>query len=192
MRNFTETDRSDHAWLQMTIAIGYRHLDRKDPVSRVGGRRDALHLTLDRRGIIPRLNQQLLPYTNAIENIVGRTKGHLYAIDISDRKSRRGRRHEASLINVPAENVAGERSLQVGVTKKQLSLAERCLCVERRSVSCIENCLRLFVVRLGETLRRIQRFRSLEVVIGLGVLRHSLIDLGLRLRDLVLQIFPAN
>src|SRR5712691_9046685 len=112
-------------------------------------------------------------------------KGHLYAIDIGDRKSRCRRRDEAALIDVPAENVAGERSLEIGVAKKQLGLADGRLCIDHGSASRIESRLRLFEVRLGNTLRRIKRLRSLKVLIGLCVLRDSLIDLGLCLRDLV-------
>ncbi len=52
--------------------------------------------------------------------------------------------------------------------------------------------LRLIVSWLGDALRRIEGFRSLEVLIGFGVLRHGLIELGLRLCHLILQIFPSN
>src|SRR6266850_7475140 len=36
MRNFTDTDRSDHAWSQTTIAIAYCHFNGKDSVSYIG------------------------------------------------------------------------------------------------------------------------------------------------------------
>src|SRR4029077_19247303 len=78
------------------------------------------------------------------------------------------------------------------VSKRQLGLKERGLGVVRRGARCVECCLRLIVVRLGEALRRIESLRALEVLIGLGVLRRSLIELGLRLCHLILQIFPSN
>src|SRR6266852_1253002 len=114
---------------------------------------------------------------HAIEDIVGCAEGHLDTIDIGNRKSSCGGRDEAALIDVSAENVARERSLQVGIAKKQLGLADRCLCIDHGSARRIESRLRLFEVRLGNTLRRIKRLRSLKVLIGLGVLRDSLIDL---------------
>src|SRR5882724_1605613 len=88
--------------------------------------------------------------------------------------------------------VDGDTRLQVSVSECQLGLKERGLGIVHRSARRIEACLRLIVVWLGETLCRIEGFRSLEVLIGSGVLREGLVELGLRLRYLILQVFPAN
>src|SRR5258708_33294969 len=43
VRNFPQTDRSDHARLQMTVAIADGHFNREDSVSRIGCWADACH-----------------------------------------------------------------------------------------------------------------------------------------------------
>src|SRR6266852_8363795 len=95
MRNVTQTDRRDHAWPQMTLAIAYGHFNGKDSISRIGRWGDASDPPLHRSGIILCLDRQFLSQTYSTENIVRGTKGYLYATDISDRKSIRGRRHQA-------------------------------------------------------------------------------------------------
>src|SRR2546421_9404098 len=60
MRNFTETDRRDHAWPQMTVAIAYRHFNGKDSVSYIGSWGDACDSSLERSGIILYLDRQFL------------------------------------------------------------------------------------------------------------------------------------
>src|SRR6266404_7694 len=59
--NFTKTDRSYHPWLQMTVAITYGHLNRKDSVSRIGSWGDASNPPFHRSGIILCLDPQFLP-----------------------------------------------------------------------------------------------------------------------------------
>src|SRR5882724_8906462 len=96
MRNFTETDRSDHARSQTTVAIAYCHFNGKDSVSYIGRWGDACNPPLHWSGIILCLDRQFLSQTYSTENIVGGAKGYLYATDVSDRKSIRGRGHQAS------------------------------------------------------------------------------------------------
>src|SRR6266446_8345851 len=48
MWNFAETDRSDHAWPQMTVAIAYGHFNGKDSVSWIGRWGDARDRPLHR------------------------------------------------------------------------------------------------------------------------------------------------
>src|SRR5260370_14061435 len=60
MRNFTETDRSDHAWPQVMVAIAYGHFNRKDSVSYIGSWGNACNLPLHRSGIILCLDRQFL------------------------------------------------------------------------------------------------------------------------------------
>src|SRR6266446_9000971 len=60
-RNFTKTDRSDHAWPQVTVAIVYRHFNGKDSISYIGSWRDASDSPLERSGIILCLDRQFLP-----------------------------------------------------------------------------------------------------------------------------------
>src|SRR5260370_24055429 len=63
MWNFTKTDRSNHAWFQMTVAIAHGHFNGKDSVLYVGSRGDACNPPLHRSGIILCLDPQLLPET---------------------------------------------------------------------------------------------------------------------------------
>src|SRR6266550_8521062 len=104
----------------MAVMIVYGHLNGKDSVSCISGWGDAGNTPLHRSSIIFCLDLQFLPKTHPTENIVRGTKGYLYATDIGDRKSIGGRRHQASQIYIPAEDVSRERHLQVGVSKRQL------------------------------------------------------------------------
>src|SRR6266852_7122318 len=61
MWNFAETDRSDHSWPQMTVAIAYGHFNSKDPVSYIGSWGYACNPPLQRSGVILRLDRQFLP-----------------------------------------------------------------------------------------------------------------------------------
>src|SRR6266478_1850422 len=61
MRNFTQTDRRDHAWPQMTVAISYGHFNGKDSISCVSSWRDASDTPLHRNGVILCLDRQFLP-----------------------------------------------------------------------------------------------------------------------------------
>ena len=49
MRNFAETDRSDHAGLQTTVAIVHGHFNGEDSVSRIGSWGDACDPPLHRK-----------------------------------------------------------------------------------------------------------------------------------------------
>src|SRR5260221_12111335 len=118
MWNFTETDGSNHPRLQMTVAIVYGHFNREDSVSRISARRDTCNPPLHGSGIILCLDRQFLPQTYATENVVRGAKGDLYATNVGDRESIRGRRYQTPQINVPAKDVSRERSLQVGVCKR--------------------------------------------------------------------------
>src|SRR5713226_2446053 len=155
----------------MTVAIVYGHFNGEDSIARIGGWGDASDPPLHRSGIILCLNRQFLSQTYSTENIVRGTKGYLYATDISDRKSIRGRRHKGPQIYISAQNVAGERSRQVGVSQEQLGLKQRRLRIVHRSLRCIESFLRLVEVWLSEAFRRIEGLRSLKILIGSGVLR---------------------
>src|ERR1700693_1932434 len=70
VRDFTETDRSDHARLQMMVAIADGHFNREDSVSRIGGWGDASNPPLHRGGIILGLDRPVLPLTYSTENVV--------------------------------------------------------------------------------------------------------------------------
>src|SRR6478609_392946 len=61
VRDFTQTDRSDHARLQMTVAIAYGHFDGKDSISCVSSWGDASDPPLHGSGVILCLDRQFLP-----------------------------------------------------------------------------------------------------------------------------------
>src|SRR5258708_3832929 len=67
MWNFAQSDRSDHAWLQMTIPIVDGHFNGKDSVSYIGSGRNACDSPLHWSGIMLRLDRQLLPYAHSGE-----------------------------------------------------------------------------------------------------------------------------
>src|SRR6266699_4249501 len=60
MWNFTQTDRSDHARLQMKVAIAYGHFNGKDSISCVSSWGDASDTPLHRSGALC-LDRQFLP-----------------------------------------------------------------------------------------------------------------------------------
>src|SRR5882672_11566492 len=61
MRNFTQTDRRDHAWPQMPVAISYGHFNGKDSISGVSSWGDASDTPLHRNGVILCPDRQFLP-----------------------------------------------------------------------------------------------------------------------------------
>src|SRR5258708_26711078 len=65
VRDFTQTDRSDHARLQMTVAIADSHFNREDSVSRIGGWSDACNPPLLRGRILLCLDAPSPTYTHA-------------------------------------------------------------------------------------------------------------------------------
>src|SRR5262245_10255689 len=117
MRSFAEIYRGNHTRLPATVRIIYSDFYRKGPVARIGGRRDACHSAHNWSDAILRLDLNFLSQANLRKNIVRNPKAHLHAICVGHRK--RGGRWsgQASELDVPAQNVSGERSLQVRVQK---------------------------------------------------------------------------
>src|SRR6266446_7863248 len=70
MRNLSKSDRSYHAWPQMTVTIAYGHLNSKDSVLYVGRWGDACNPPLQMRCIILLLQCQFLSQTYSAQNII--------------------------------------------------------------------------------------------------------------------------
>src|SRR5215831_12861111 len=117
MTSFAQIYRGNHTRPQATVRIIYGDFNRKGPVARIRGRGDACYPADHWSDAILRLDLNFLSEANLRKNIVRNPKGHLHAIYVGQRK-RDGRwSGQASEIDVPAQNVSGERSLQVRVQK---------------------------------------------------------------------------